>query len=98
MGLQIGDNCCVHNLLFADDQVVITRGVEVANYIGRKLEEEYEKWGLKINYRRTEYLGTDHTEDIQVNGNIIPTAKQFKYLGSIVQGNGSSDLEIEKKD
>jgi hypothetical protein len=25
---------------------VITRGVEDANYIGRKLEEEYEKWGL----------------------------------------------------
>jgi hypothetical protein len=49
-GLQIGNNCYVHNLLFADDQVVITRGVEDANYIGRKLEEKYEKWGLKINY------------------------------------------------
>jgi hypothetical protein len=39
MGLQIGDNCYVHNLLFADDQVVITRGVEDANYIGTILEE-----------------------------------------------------------
>jgi hypothetical protein len=27
--------------------VVITRGLEDANYIGRKLEEEYEKWGRK---------------------------------------------------
>jgi hypothetical protein len=50
MGLKIEVNCYVHNLLFADDQVVITRGVEDANYIGRKLEEEYEKWGLGINY------------------------------------------------
>jgi hypothetical protein len=40
----------VHNLLFADDQVVITRGVEVTNYIGKHLEEEYEKWELTINY------------------------------------------------
>jgi hypothetical protein len=48
------------------------------------LEEEYEKWGLKINYGKTEYLGTDHTEDLQVNGNIIPTVKHFKYLGSVV--------------
>jgi hypothetical protein len=56
-GLKIGDNCCVHNLLFADDQVVITRGVEDANYIGRKLEEEYERWGLKIYYEKTEYRG-----------------------------------------
>jgi hypothetical protein len=75
----------------------ITRGVEDANYIGRKLKEEYEKWGLKIIYVKTEYLGTDHTKDLQVNGNIIPTVKQFKYLGSIVQDNGLSDLEIEKK-
>jgi hypothetical protein len=75
MGLQIGDNCYMHNLRLADDQVVITRGVEDANYIGRKLKEEYEKWGLKINYGKTEYLGTDHTEDLQVNGNIIPTVK-----------------------
>jgi hypothetical protein len=77
MGLKIEDNCYVHNLLFADDQVVITRGVEDANYIRRILEEEYEKWGLKINYGRTEYLGTDHSEELQINGNTIPTVKQF---------------------
>jgi hypothetical protein len=53
MGLQTGDNCYVHNLLFADDQVVITTGVQDANYIGRKVEEEYEKWGIKINYGKT---------------------------------------------
>jgi hypothetical protein len=96
MGLRIEDNCYVHNLLFADDQAVITRGVEDANYIGRKLEE-YEKWGLKINYGKTEYLGTDHSEELQINGNTIPTVKQFKCLGSIVQENGSSDLEINKR-
>jgi hypothetical protein len=45
MGLNTEDNCYVHNLLFADHKVVITRGVEDANYIARKLEEEYEKWG-----------------------------------------------------
>jgi hypothetical protein len=39
MGFRIEDNCHVHNLLFADDQVVIARGVENTNYIRRKLEE-----------------------------------------------------------
>jgi hypothetical protein len=34
MGLKIEENCYVHNLLFADDQSVITRGVEDANYVG----------------------------------------------------------------
>jgi hypothetical protein len=46
--LKTENNGYVHNLLFANDQAVITRGVEDANYIGRKLEEEYEKWRLKI--------------------------------------------------
>jgi hypothetical protein len=34
MGLQIEDNCSVHSLLFADDQIGITTGAEDANYIG----------------------------------------------------------------
>jgi hypothetical protein len=97
MGLKTEDNCYVHNLLFADDEVVITKGVEFANYIGRKLEEEYEKWGLKINYGKMEYFGRDQSEEVQINGNTIPTVKKFKCLGSRVQENGSSDPEIKKK-
>jgi hypothetical protein len=31
-----------------------------------------------------------------MNGNTIPTVKQFKYFGSTVQENTSSDLEINK--
>jgi hypothetical protein len=97
MGLKIEDNYYLHNLLYADDQILITRGAENPNYIGRKLEEEYEKWGLKISYGKAKYLGTDHSEELQINGNTIPTVKQFKYLGSIVQENGSSVLEVEKR-
>jgi hypothetical protein len=44
-----------------------------------------------------EYLGTDHSDELKINGNTIPTVKRFKYLGSVVQENGSSHLEIEKK-
>jgi hypothetical protein len=43
--------------------------------------EEYEKWGLRISYGKTEYLGTDHSGELQINGNTILTVKQFKYLG-----------------
>jgi hypothetical protein len=44
MRLEIEGEWYVHNLLFANDQVVIGREVEDVNYIGRKLEE-YEKNG-----------------------------------------------------
>jgi hypothetical protein len=42
----------VHNLVFAVDQAGITTGADDANYIGKKLEEKYEKWGLEIHYGR----------------------------------------------
>jgi hypothetical protein len=60
MGLKIEGNCYVHDLLFIYDQVAITRGGDDANYIGRKLEEDYEKWGL--NYKKMVHLGTDRSE------------------------------------
>jgi hypothetical protein len=56
MGLKIGKDCYIHNLLFTDDQMVITQEVEDANCVGRKIEEEYEKWGLKTNHGKTVYL------------------------------------------
>jgi hypothetical protein len=59
--------CAIYS---ANDQVVITRKVEDAIYMGRKLEE-YEKWGLKTNYGKIECLGTDHSEEFQINGNTI---------------------------
>lgn len=65
------------NRPFAGDQVVITGGVEDANQIGRKLEEYCEKWGFKINYGKMKYLGTDHSEKLHMNANIIQTVKQL---------------------
>jgi hypothetical protein len=49
MGFKTEENCYLRNLLFAYDKDVITGGLEVADYIRRKLEEEYVKWELKIN-------------------------------------------------
>jgi hypothetical protein len=51
--------------------------------LGGDIKCEYEKWGLKINYGKTEYLGTDYSKKLQIYGNTIPAVKQFKYLGSI---------------
>jgi hypothetical protein len=55
MCLKTRKDCYVHRLFFADYQVVISQGVPAANNIGRKIEEEYEIWGSKITYAKTEY-------------------------------------------
>jgi hypothetical protein len=48
MGLKIDENCYKHNLLFADDQVVIDRGTEDANYKG--INWTSTRTRLKTNY------------------------------------------------
>jgi hypothetical protein len=67
MGLKIGKDCYIHNLLFRDDQQVITQGLEASNYMGRKIEE-YEKTGLEINYRKMEYVSTKSSDESDING------------------------------
>ena len=39
----------IYTLLFADDQVIIKQEYEDMEFMVRKLLEECEKWGLKIN-------------------------------------------------
>jgi hypothetical protein len=55
------------------------------------------KWGLKIDYGKTEYLGTDHSEELQISGNTTPTVKQFKYLRSKMQKKVHLILKLKKK-
>jgi hypothetical protein len=76
MGLRIEENCYVHYILFADNQVVIARGTEDANYIGIKLDES-EKWTYN-KLRNTGHLVMGHSEKFHINGNTISTVEQFK--------------------
>ena len=54
MGVPIGDGSqdTIYTLLFADDQVLITQEYEDMEFMVKKLLEEYEKWGLKINLKK----------------------------------------------
>jgi hypothetical protein len=50
MGLPMNQNYHLYNVLFADDKVIISHDIEDAEYMLRKLVEEYMKWGLQINF------------------------------------------------
>jgi hypothetical protein len=44
----------------------------------------------------TEYLGTDHSEELQINGNRIPTVKQFKHWDQWFKRMAYLTLKLEK--
>jgi hypothetical protein len=48
MGLPIGDQT-IHHHLFVDDQAIIVQDKEDAEYMTKKLIEEYQRWGLNVS-------------------------------------------------
>jgi hypothetical protein len=97
MGLPINEDYNLYNLLFADDQEIIAQDTEDAEYMLRKLVEEYMKWGLQINFGKTEYLTLDPGAGIVTETEQIKAVNKFRYLGSILEATGSTTLEIEKR-
>jgi len=50
MGLEIQDTT-IYSMLFADDQLLIARDYEDLEYMTRKLIDDYELRGLKLNIK-----------------------------------------------
>ena len=55
MGYNV-DNTTIYTLQFADYQVVMAQSKEDLEYMCRKLQEEYSKWGLTMNIAKTKYM------------------------------------------
>ena len=80
MDIQIG-NEILYTLLFADDQVLIAEDEDDASYMVRKLKEKNVKWGLEINFQKTEYLAFgEGGNDLILDNNSIRNTNQFKHL------------------
>jgi hypothetical protein len=89
------DNRMIYTLQFADDQVMMAQSEEDLEYMCRKLQEEYSKWGLTMNIVKTKYmsLGTD-TNYLEVDNDIITGCTEYKYLGSIFTKVGTDTRNI----
>lgn len=80
MGIQIDNNSYLYTLQFANDQVICANNNEDLEYMGRKLKEEYERWGLEMNLEKTQYLCTgEETTDLQLGKDgKVKTCDEYK--------------------
>ena len=69
---------------------------EDLEYTGRKLQEEYSKWGFTMNIAKTKYMsvGTDTNHLKMDNGDIITGCTEFRYLGTIFTKDGRDTRNI----
>ena len=86
--------------LFADDIVICK---ETREEVERRLESwrnTLERRGMKVSRSKTEYLcinGGNDDKTVKMEDTKVPRVKEFKYLGSTVQENGSCEREVKNR-
>lgn len=97
MGVRLNDEK-IHTLLFADDQLILAEDEDDANYMLRKLIEEYEQWGLELNLKKTQYMVIGGTgRNLDLGGYSIEHTSEYKYLGMTITKDGRDETDIRKK-
>jgi len=89
-------NETIHHLRFTDDQAIIAQDEVYAEYMTKKLIEEYLRWGLHVNIHKIEYvnIGSD-IQNIKLEHDIeIKGSRSFMYLGSIFMNPGKCNEEV----
>lgn len=99
MGIDIGD-IHLYTLQFADDQVIVANDRDDLEYMARKLQQEYEIWGLELNTHKTKYLPIGSTQQTNIkleNNEEVEVCTEYSYLGVIFDSSGSDTNEIRKR-
>jgi len=99
MGLEIQD-MTIYTMLFADDQLLIAQDYEDLEYMTKKLIDEYELWGLKLNVKKTKYMTIgDTSRDLQLEDGkgIISNVNECTYLEVRITKVGNHEPEINDR-
>ncbi|VDP29164.1 unnamed protein product [Heligmosomoides polygyrus] len=83
-------------LLYADDLMLASEDKDELEREVKAWRDCLERFGLRLNVKKTVYLTTDVTEfsSIKVNGIELPRTSVFKYLGSAVASDGNLMTEV----
>ena len=89
-------------LLFADDSALVAHSAEKMQKIVNAFSDASNKFGLKINIKKTEELYLTNStrtreEDFMIDGNKLNNAMEFTYLGSTITSNGCIDDKIQRR-
>ena len=87
-------------MLYSDEQLLIAQVYEDLEYMTRKLIDEYELWGLKLNVKKTKYMDIgDTSRDLQLKDGkmIIIHVNEYTYLGVRITKDGNHEPEINDR-
>ncbi|KAL6420867.1 hypothetical protein ACFW04_014383 [Cataglyphis niger] len=93
----------IYTLVYADGVVLIVEEEDGMRSMIERLEGYLEKKGLELNVGKSKILrfrkggGRERNVSWRWQGKVIEEAKEFTYLGYVMQKNGGQDAQIRDK-
>ena len=86
----------INNLRYADDNTLMAQSEEELKSLLRKVKEESEKVGLKVNIRKTKIMASGPTTSWQIDEETVETVSDFIFLDSKITADGDCSHEIKR--
>ena len=86
----------INNPRYADDTTLMAESEEELNSLLKKLKEESEKAGLKLNIQKTKIMVSSPITSWQIDGETVETVTDFIFLGSKITVDGDCSHEIKR--
>ena len=86
----------ISNLRYADDTTLMAESEEELKSLLRKVKEESEKVGLKLNIQKTKVMASGPITSWQIDGETVKTVTDFISLGSKITTDGDCSYEIKR--
>ena len=84
----------INNLRYADDTTLMADSEEEIKSFLRKVKEESEKVGLKLNIQKMKIRVSRPITLWQIEGDTVETVADFIFLGSKITADGDCSHEI----
>ena len=86
-----------NNLRYADNTTLMAESEEeLKKSLLRKVKEESEKIGLKLNIQKTKVMASGPITSWQIDGETVETVSDFIFFGSKITADGDCSHEIKR--
>ena len=87
----------INNLKYADDTTLMAESEEKLKSLLKKVEEESEKVGIKLNIQKTKIIASGPITSWQIDGETMETVTNFIFLSSKIIADGDCSHEIKRR-
>ena len=86
----------INNLRYADDTTLMAESEEELKSLLRKVKEESEKVGLKLNIQKTKIMASGPITSWEIDRETMETVSDFILWGSKISADGDCSHEIKR--